>query len=206
MDKYRDTSNNSIVEAVQFDWRNEPWPEGMKHWIGTRPRDGSFGYIGDGDNRLHISHGDWIIKDAKGKFSKCSTERFEAKYVKHVQIALADPPVSSFPQDMLKQLTRIADALEASNLLNREWTDVQMQWRDEDTLNSERNYAMNMDFIQWQKQQRQEDRKLAKLQNQADQLFIVTQNALRQEHEMKIAKLQFAYQPFEYHQDEEPRD
>lgn len=71
-----------IVDAVQFDPGQNPWPEGVKPWRDNqpRPRDMSHGYIDTSKGRTSVVAGDWIVVE-QGKKSVCKPEVFEATYV-----------------------------------------------------------------------------------------------------------------------------
>jgi hypothetical protein len=71
-----------IVDAVQFDPAQKPWPDGVKPWRDNqpRPRDMSFGYIDTSEGRTSVVAGDWIVTE-KGRKSICKPDVFEAVYV-----------------------------------------------------------------------------------------------------------------------------
>jgi hypothetical protein len=80
MAKYR--KKPVIIEAIQFDPHQHPWPEGIKSWDGepVRPRDMSWGYIQTLEGRMHIIAGDWIITGVAGEKYPCKDSIFKATY------------------------------------------------------------------------------------------------------------------------------
>lgn len=78
--KYR--TNSLVIEAVQFDPYQHPWPEGVVDWTtaGVQPRDMSFGYIETLEGRMHVMAGDWIITGEQDLRSLCKDDIFKATY------------------------------------------------------------------------------------------------------------------------------
>ena len=75
-----------IVEAIQFNPEQKPWPGMIKPWpkikdgMAYQPRDMSFGYIETLEGDHHVQAGDWIIKGVKGEFYPCKPDIFELTY------------------------------------------------------------------------------------------------------------------------------
>jgi len=72
-----------IVDAVQFDPDQRPWPEGVTPWPdseGSRPRDMSYGYIHTLEGRMHVRAGDWIITGVAGEKYPCKPDIFALTY------------------------------------------------------------------------------------------------------------------------------
>ncbi len=69
-----------VIEAVRFDPQSQPWPEGVKPWTGTRPRDMSYGYIQTLEGQMHVMAGDWITTGVAGEKYPCKDEIFRATY------------------------------------------------------------------------------------------------------------------------------
>lgn len=81
MEKYR--KKPIVIEAVQFDPQQHPWPEGVKPWPdehGTQPRDMSWGYIQTLEGQMHVQSGDWIIKGVVGELYPCKDSIFRKTY------------------------------------------------------------------------------------------------------------------------------
>ncbi len=74
-----------VIEAVQFDPQNKPWPECVKPWPspkGYQPRDCSWGYIETLEGMMHVQAGDWIITGVNGEHYPCKPDIFEKTYEK----------------------------------------------------------------------------------------------------------------------------
>jgi hypothetical protein len=82
MSKYQLKSEPSvIVEAVQFNPHQHPWPKGVISWDGKpRPRDMSWGYIDTPSKREHVWVGDYIVLDRQGKPYPVRSQLFEEAY------------------------------------------------------------------------------------------------------------------------------
>lgn len=80
MAKYR--KKPVVIDAVQFDPDQQPWPEGVKPWPQNRPSpmNGSVGYIRTLEGDHHVTPGDWIITGVKGERYPCKPDIFEATY------------------------------------------------------------------------------------------------------------------------------
>ena|SRR5450755_2053546 len=59
---------------------------------------------------------------------------------------------------MEELLERIATALETGNTLTQQWLDLNVQWRQENVAFGEREAAIGQHWIEWQKQQKIEER------------------------------------------------
>jgi hypothetical protein len=59
---------------------------------------------------------------------------------------------------MNELLERIATALEAGNTLTQQWLDLNIQWRKENVEKGERDAALGQHWLEWQKQQKMEER------------------------------------------------
>jgi len=59
---------------------------------------------------------------------------------------------------MNELLERIATALETGNTLTQQWLDLNVQWRQENVTFGEREAAIGQHWIEWQKQQKVEER------------------------------------------------
>jgi hypothetical protein len=59
---------------------------------------------------------------------------------------------------MNELLERIATALETGNTLTQQWLDLNVQWRKENVERGEREAAIGQHWIEWQKQQKMEER------------------------------------------------
>ena len=71
-----------VIEAVQFDPHQHPWPDGVIAWPkdGPLPRDMSWGYIDTLEGKMHVIAGDWIITGVKGEIYPCKDDIFRASY------------------------------------------------------------------------------------------------------------------------------
>lgn len=74
-----------VIEAEQFlAHGKETVPvRGMKLWPdeqGRQPRDATWGYVDTLEGRMHVQHGDWIIRGVKGEFYPCKPDIFAATY------------------------------------------------------------------------------------------------------------------------------
>lgn len=71
---------NVIVNAIQFNPDDKPWPEGIIPWPSSlpRPRNGSWGYIGK--IRECVFNGDYIVYDQLGALPPVREDVFERKY------------------------------------------------------------------------------------------------------------------------------
>jgi hypothetical protein len=79
MAKYR--KKPVIIEAIQFDPHQHPWPECIKPWDKEwKPKDMSWGYIETLEGNMHVQAGDWIIKGVKNEFYPCKPDIFKATY------------------------------------------------------------------------------------------------------------------------------
>jgi hypothetical protein len=80
MAKYR--KKPVIIEAIQFDPHQHPWPECIKPWDSepVQPRDMSWGYIETLEGRHHVIAGDWIITGVAGEKYPCKDHIFKATY------------------------------------------------------------------------------------------------------------------------------
>jgi hypothetical protein len=59
---------------------------------------------------------------------------------------------------MNELLERIATALETGNTLTQQWLDLNVQWRQENVEKGERDAALGQHWLEWQKQQKMEER------------------------------------------------
>lgn len=63
----------ATIEAMQFDPKKMPWPEGVKPWpkikdgFAYQPRDMSFGYVETLEGEMHVQAGDWIATGIEGE-------------------------------------------------------------------------------------------------------------------------------------------
>lgn len=69
-----------VIDAVQFDPKHHPWPDGVIQWDTIRPRDGSWGYIKTMEGDMHVMNGDWIITGIVGEKYPCKDDIFKATY------------------------------------------------------------------------------------------------------------------------------
>ncbi len=72
-----------VIDAVQFDPHQRPWPDGVKPWPdehGIQPRDASWGYIQTLEGRMHVLAGDWIIRGIVGELYSCKADIFAKTY------------------------------------------------------------------------------------------------------------------------------
>ncbi len=71
-----------VIEAIQFNPQDKPWPECVISWERGKvePRDMSWGYIDTLEGKMHVQAGDWIIKGIKGEFYPCKSDIFEMTY------------------------------------------------------------------------------------------------------------------------------
>lgn len=67
MSKFR--QKTEIIEAVQFNPLEQPWPTGIKPWssAGYQPRDCSWGYIQTPEGTKHVQNGDWLVTNEAGE-------------------------------------------------------------------------------------------------------------------------------------------
>lgn len=81
MAKYRNKSTSEIVDAIQFDPKQQ-WPAKVISWneVGYRPRDGSWGYIQTKNGKEHVMAGDWIVTDIFKDRSLFKDTDFKATY------------------------------------------------------------------------------------------------------------------------------
>ena len=86
-----------IVQAVQFDPHEYPWPEGILPWSTAkyRPRDASWGYIDTSSKREHVWNGDYIVLDRLGKPYPVRPQLFEDAYHPAIVLGLgkAERPI-----------------------------------------------------------------------------------------------------------------
>jgi hypothetical protein len=59
---------------------------------------------------------------------------------------------------MEELLERIATALETGNTLTQQWLDLNVQWRQENVERGEREAAAYQEWLEWQRQQKIEER------------------------------------------------
>ena len=78
MAKYR--KKPVVIEAVQFDPHQHPWPEGVIPWGNVQPRNMSWGYITTLEGDHHVQAGDWIIRGVAGELYPCKDEIFRKTY------------------------------------------------------------------------------------------------------------------------------
>jgi hypothetical protein len=79
MQKYRQKS--TIIEAVQFNPEQQPWPEGVVAWKGGPSHgDESYGYITTPTGREHVHAGDWIVRGESGTLHICKDVLFQGTY------------------------------------------------------------------------------------------------------------------------------
>ena len=74
---------SELVEAIQFNPDQMPWPEYIHPWPENRPvpKLDSPGYIFTPEQgKVLLMAGDWIVTDEKGKRTICKPDVFEAVY------------------------------------------------------------------------------------------------------------------------------
>lgn len=80
MAQYR--KGSEIVDAIQFDPHQHPWPPNVVSWSTeqVRPRDMSWGYIQTKSGREHIMAGDWIVTNAASELALVKDALFGTIY------------------------------------------------------------------------------------------------------------------------------
>lgn len=78
MQKYR--KKPVVIEAVQFDPHQTPWPDGVIPWTTVQRRDMSWGYIQTLERKMSVLAGDWIITGVAGEKYPCKDDIFKATY------------------------------------------------------------------------------------------------------------------------------
>lgn len=135
-----------VVDAIQFDSKDNPWPSKMKRWpdeTGTRPRDASWGYVLTKNGRAHVHERSWIVTEKSGGTfvlnEKSFGEAYEPLLVSSLDVleAVLTPPQKAktsieraaqlwcLPEFMSKQMDSafclaIALEIEAAELAQRQ--------------------------------------------------------------------------------------